>query len=79
MTVICENCKTAFTAKRTSARFCSTKCRVQWNRKKSENDTYFDVRSAIYRISKDMEKHEAIETLKNLRAAIDDVLKGLEK
>ena len=79
MTVICENCKKPFEAQRTSARFCSDKCRVQHNRKKKESDAYFDVRSTIYRISKDMEKTEAIETLKNLKLAIDDVLSLLEK
>jgi predicted nucleic acid-binding Zn ribbon protein len=30
--MICEQCGKTFDAKRSTARFCSTKCRVAWNR-----------------------------------------------
>lgn len=78
MTTICQNCENEFEAQRASAKFCSDKCRVQFNRKQKESDAYFDVRSAIFRIAKNTDKHAAIETLKNLRQAIDDTLRKLE-
>jgi hypothetical protein len=33
----CLNCKTPYEAKRESSKFCSTNCRVMWNRKNPKN------------------------------------------
>lgn len=78
MITLCQNCGNEFEAQRTTAKYCSDKCRVQASRKHQQTDVYFNARSMIFRIEKDMNKQDAIGTLKNLRDAIEETLKKLE-
>jgi len=76
----CENCNQDMGREITSRRrFCSDKCRVQFNRAQKANDLYFDAMSIIYKLGKSpkTERLKAIETLRNLKPAIDDALRTL--
>lgn len=76
----CENCNQDMGREITSRRrFCSDKCRVQFNRAQKANDLYFDAMSIIYKMGKapKVERMKSIESLRNLKAAIDDALRTL--
>jgi len=42
VTVKCQECGTEFSAQRASAKFCSTKCRVKFNKKNPESEQKFE-------------------------------------
>jgi len=48
MKVICANCGKPFEAKRATAKYCSAKCRVAYNRKPSINDLMQTAIDAIH-------------------------------
>jgi hypothetical protein len=75
MKVKCQNCETVFEAQRTTAKFCSDKCRVQFNRKQKDDGLYFDARAAIFAVATKIEKSASEQLLRNLRDAIDEYLR----
>lgn len=76
----CQNCGEFLPrAVTTRRKFCNDKCRLQFSRKESAQALYGDAMSAIYKMGKvsQGEKKAAIESLKQLKKAIDDQLRVL--
>lgn len=76
----CENCNQDMGWEVTRRRrFCSDKCRVAFNRAHKANESYSIAMNAIYRLGKapTAHKQEAVDSLRQLKKAIDDALRTL--
>jgi len=74
MKMNCDNCGKEFEAQRNTARFCSTRCRVAYNRKPTTSDRFDDIIDAIKKITEidaygDMSYERAL-ILKSLKKII---------
>lgn len=72
MDMVCKNCKKHFSAKRSSAYYCGTSCRVAWHRKGKEQKAHFlDAQYAIRSIVHMMKEYD------HLTLSGDDLLQNL--
>lgn len=76
----CENCNQDMGREVTRRRrFCSDKCRVQFNRAQNTNEAYSIAMNAIYQLGKapKTKRIQSLDALRELKKAIDDALRTL--
>lgn len=71
MTCTCEYCSNQFEAKRATARFCSAKCRVRWNREQKRNAFLQSDMSKGDKLAMLMTESEEIS--RQIKSALDDI------
>lgn len=76
VTVVCDYCGESFVARRKSAKFCSTRCRKNWSRRKDRIDSEVEsIRAALTNIERHVQKWPDLRQYADVKLSMSDILK----